>query len=351
VVRHRPPRVALIIVNWNKWRDTLECLESVFRLDYPEYLTVLVDNGSTNDSVRRIRQWCERKRLTTSVQRIPTASAESEKRGHLSAGEKIAALPSSRRLVLIDTGENLGFAQGNNVAIRYLLRSSWGADFVFLLNNDATIDRKCLHHAVALAEKSQAGVVGARILDSQGKKVLFSGDQRRPELFYMKPWRRNGGRTDSSPSIQALGSGMLIRREALLAHERQYGCFFNALLFMYGEETEFCLHLLKIGYKILVSGQAYVCHKESQSVSATERKPMHLYYMTRNTIAIARRAFSAGWLVFFHLIFMPARLRLAFWFLLQGHGKEAGAILQGIRDGYGGHLGKWRHHPLKHSPA
>jgi GT2 family glycosyltransferase len=351
VIGKQTPRVALVIVNWNSWWDTLECLESVFSLDYPEYLTVLVDNGSTNDSIQRIQQWYKNKKAAASGRGFLYISAES-KEGRLSFMEKrLAALPSCRRLVLIDTRKNLGFAEGNNIAFHYLLKSSWKADFFFLLNNDAMIEKTCFRHAVALAEQSQAGVIGASILNSEGRKVLFSGDWRRPEFFYMKFRERKKEQLGDSPSIQALGSGMLIRREALQAHERQYGYFFNCRLFMYGEETEFCLHLLKLGYKIYVSRRAIVYHKESRSVSSTERKPMQLYYMTRNTIAIVRSTFSSGWRIFFHLIYAPIRLRLALSLLFQGYAKEAMAILQGIQDGYGNHFGKWRHHPSRHSKA
>jgi len=49
------PKVAIIILNWNGWKDTLECFESVFRIDYPNYQVIVVDNGSTDDSVEHIR--------------------------------------------------------------------------------------------------------------------------------------------------------------------------------------------------------------------------------------------------------------------------------------------------------
>lgn len=57
LTQHRPPKVLISILNWNGWRDTLECLESVRRLDYPNYLTVVVDSGSWDDSAERIKAW------------------------------------------------------------------------------------------------------------------------------------------------------------------------------------------------------------------------------------------------------------------------------------------------------
>src|ERR1035437_1979132 len=54
-----PPLVALCIVNWNGWRDTLECLESVQQLEYPNYVAVVVDNGSADGSAEKIKAWAE----------------------------------------------------------------------------------------------------------------------------------------------------------------------------------------------------------------------------------------------------------------------------------------------------
>ncbi len=51
------PKVAVIILNWNGWRDTIECLESLQRITYPDYQIIVVDNGSTDVSVERIKAW------------------------------------------------------------------------------------------------------------------------------------------------------------------------------------------------------------------------------------------------------------------------------------------------------
>jgi len=53
------PKVAIIILNWNGWEDTIECLESVFRNTYQNYQVIVVDNGSTNGSIEKIKAWAE----------------------------------------------------------------------------------------------------------------------------------------------------------------------------------------------------------------------------------------------------------------------------------------------------
>jgi len=55
------PKIAIIILNWNGWKDTIECLESVFRNTYPNYQVIVVDNGSSDDSMENIKAWAEGK--------------------------------------------------------------------------------------------------------------------------------------------------------------------------------------------------------------------------------------------------------------------------------------------------
>ena len=54
-----PPKVAIIILNWNGWKNTIECLESLYQIDYPTYEIILVDNGSKDDSVQKIGEYAK----------------------------------------------------------------------------------------------------------------------------------------------------------------------------------------------------------------------------------------------------------------------------------------------------
>jgi GT2 family glycosyltransferase len=116
------PGVCCVIVNWNGWRDTLECLASVREQEYDHLQIVVVDNGSTDDSVERIR----------------------------------SAFPEVR---LIETGKNLGYSGGCNEGLRVALAGN--SQFVWLLNNDTICPpdtlRKLVRRAIASPE---AGLVG-----------------------------------------------------------------------------------------------------------------------------------------------------------------------------------------------
>src|SRR5262245_29842914 len=138
------PKTAIVIVNWNGKKDTLECLESVRHIDDPNMEVVLVDNGSTDGSADAIRR-------------------------------------GSPGTAMIETGQNLGFAGGNNVGIREAMAR--GARFIFLLNNDTTVDAGVLRH---LREASRSindkGILAAKIyLHSRPDVVWYAGGQWRAQ--------------------------------------------------------------------------------------------------------------------------------------------------------------------------
>ncbi|HET6516311.1 MAG TPA: glycosyltransferase family 2 protein, partial [Thermodesulfovibrionales bacterium] len=99
------PKIAIIVINWNGRDDTLECLASVRQVDYPHFEVIVVDNGSSDNSVEAIRN----------------------------------AFPE---VTVIETRENLGFAGGNNVGMRHALKNR--SEYIFLLNNDTVVDSQIL---------------------------------------------------------------------------------------------------------------------------------------------------------------------------------------------------------------
>jgi GT2 family glycosyltransferase len=143
-------RVYIILVNWNGWSDTLACLESLVLLNYPDFRIVVCDNGSTNDSSLRIRQWMHSR---------PERFAEYSR----SVGEHGGDGGEDAPLVLINTGSNLGFAGGSNVGIRYAMARGDG-DYCWLLNNDTVTEPDALSHLVTRMQEDQSiGICGSTL--------------------------------------------------------------------------------------------------------------------------------------------------------------------------------------------
>lgn len=167
----RAPRVYVCILNWNGWRDTLCCLESVLRSRYENFQVLLCDNASTDGSVDAFHAWAAGR------QPAPAAAAP-DLRGLLEppvskpvelvelTAEAAARRPRPTRapVVLLHSGANRGFAGGNNVALRHALARG-DADYVWLLNNDTVVTPNSLTELVAYCRHHpDVGLCGSRLL-------------------------------------------------------------------------------------------------------------------------------------------------------------------------------------------
>lgn len=174
--------IYIVVLNWNGWQDTIECLESVFRSDYPSHRVIVCDNGSEDGSLEHIKAWAEG--------RLDVALPKSNPLRHLSFPPVTKPIPyvehdraqaerggnpadADCRLVLIQTGANLGFAGGCNVGLRYAL-SRADFDYVWLLNNDAVVaDPQVLNHLVRASDG--LAICSTVTLDYYSGQAWFTG--------------------------------------------------------------------------------------------------------------------------------------------------------------------------------
>lgn len=243
------PLVFIIVLNWNGKDDTLECLRSLEKLDYPNYEIVVVDNGSTDGSEEVIR----------------------------------SIYPSIR---VIQTGGNLGYAGGNNAGIRFAI--SQGADYVWLLNNDTTVDPEALAALVEIAE-ADTGIAFV------GSKIYFYD---RPDTIWCAGGTidlADGGRTDH-PGMHQVDKGQFDKISdvgyvtgcSLLASRAAIEAI--GLLpeeyFLYFEETDWNLAAQRKGYRTVMAPASHVWHKYAE---AGDYKDRFIYYSFRNRIHIVRK--------------------------------------------------------------
>ena len=246
-------KISIIILNWNGLKDTLECLESVKKIDYPDFEVIVVDNGSTDGSAQFIRQ------------RFPDVR-------------------------FIQNSENLGYAEGNNVGIRYAL--GHGAEFVLVLNNDTIVDKNILLAFVkGAADYPDAGVFGAKIYNfDDPNRIWHAGgilDQKTAEMY------QNGfGVLDDGTFYitaveidYACGCSLFFRREVA----EKIGLF-DPDFFLYYEDTDLCFRARRAGFKVMYIPAAKLWHKVSASFRPTP-SPSSYYYLTRNRLLFARRNF------------------------------------------------------------
>ena len=265
--------VSIILLNWNGLADTVECLESLMSLDYPAYEVVVVDNGSTDGSAGVIRA------------RFPW-------------------------VVLIETGENLGFAGGNNVGLRHVMAGA--ADYAFLLNNDTAIDPLCIRQLVEIAEGDSAiGIVGPTIYYYHDSERVWSGggaiDWQRGLTRMLGLDEEDVGQFGSAPREVDFVSGcaMLVRRAAL-----ERAGLMDERFFAYYEEVEWCVRIRQAGFRVVHVPQARLWHKITPECRADS--PLVHYYMTRNRLLFLK-ASGAGWRAWVHTLLAEYLRTLISW--------------------------------------
>lgn len=251
-------KILIILLNWNGKKDTLECLASLNNVTYPHFSTIVVDNGSSDDSVHVIR----------------------------------SAFPE---VPIFETKENLGFAGGNNVGIAWGLKKDF--EWILLLNNDTTVDPGFLHAFIASAkEQPKAKILGAKIYRySDPQRIDHLGGQWNPKIAEFESLHFDT--LDDGVSFESMKSVDYVCGAALLMHRsvpEKIGLL-EPRFFLFWEETDFCCRARRMNMEVWTAPKAKIWHKVSSSF--TGGKPqMHYYWwrsrllwMERNCLALEKK--------------------------------------------------------------
>jgi GT2 family glycosyltransferase len=244
------PLIFVIVLNWNGCADTLECLASLQRVDYPNFNVIVVDNGSADATVDSVH----------------------------------TRFPAIR---VIENDTNLGFAEGNNRGIADALSSD--AEFVLLLNNDTTVDPQFLQALVrAAARFPGAGIFGPKIYyHSDPQRVWYAGGYWDPLTLSFGEYGAgeiDRGQFDTPAETEwVIGCAMFIRAEI-------FRCIGNLepKFFLNNEEIDFCSRVRRAGYSCVYVPDARVWHKISVSFGG-ENSPLKEYFSARNRLLWASR--------------------------------------------------------------
>lgn len=238
------PKIGTVILNWNGWRDTLACLTSIQQADYPasRHQIVVVDNGSTDESVAQLR-------------------------GH-------------NGLTLLELPRNVGFAAGSNVGIRHALAN--GCDCVLLLNNDTLVAPDFLMPLLQTFEVDPAaGVVSPKIrYCGRPDQLWYAGGKfRQPRLIgeMVGLGQPDTGQYDQLREVDfAVGCCMLIRRPVL----ERIG-YLDERFFFYQEDVDFSYRAAQAGFSVWYQPASVIFHKVSHSTRDDAPRRTFLYAQSR----------------------------------------------------------------------
>lgn len=310
------PKVYLILLNWNGWSDTVRCLESIFHQTYPNYRVIVCDNASQDGSPDHIRAWAEGQRIAYQVCTLDRSSID---------------LP----LLLINTGANLGFAGGNNIGIQFALAQ--GADYVWLLNNDAIVEPEALTHMVTLAEQNTTlGMVGSPILRYHQPDQLQCLAGGRIQLPW--GWTVQVGadlRVATIPQVPVAldfisGCSVLVRRQLITAVGMM-----DDRYFLYWEDVDWSVRAHRAGWELGYASEARIWHREGSTIG--RGSPLQDYYAVRNGLLFMRIHYPH--LLGFALLYQVFRTLLPK--LVRGQFQRLGMALRGYGDFVRGRTGPY----------
>lgn len=272
------PPVAVIVLNWNGWQDTIECLESVGKLRYPNYQVLIVDNGSTDDSVQKIKDWAKGK-----IQVIETAFPEFvnpplPKPINFVQIENInKSLTDEQKKAkwfFLTLGENVGFARGMNTAIDFA-NQNLEVDYFYLLNNDTVVEPLVLD-SIITAFQEDSSIVAAQstiYYYSSPEKIANAGGKILP--WGQNKYYRNINENEIKKITFINGCAFCLPKRTI----ENYGKLSEK--FFFGEEDfEFSLRARKLKLKLVAVANSRVYHKFGAASKKNWKKLSQKVYIT-----------------------------------------------------------------------
>ena len=262
------PRVSVIIVNWNRREAVRDALGSLERTTDPSHEFIVIDNGSTDGSAEDLAQ--------------------------------------VRGIRLIRRARNLGPARARNIGIL----ASRG-EYILFVDSDSLVSRRCLERLVSRMDSDpNIGIIGCKIVNPFNRAI--------DQWIYSEPEATHARREFETYSFSAAGA--LVRTEAI----RKAGGFWGSL-FIYNEELDLSIRVLRAGFKIIYAPYARVFHRRLESGS--ERSRLYWYYQIRNHIWICFRYYpspSCWWKI---------AMYVSVYFIKALANRQLGACLSGIAAG------------------
>lgn len=235
------PKLYIIILTWNNYKDTEICIESLLKHEnYPNKEIVVVDNNSKDNSLEKLQE------------KFPEC-------------------------VFMRNNKNLGFAAGNNPGIKYALKK--GGDYFFILNNDTVFTEPVLNKLIKLCEENKTiGIAAPKLLNSDGSIQQSIVPMKTPGNFLL--WLLRLTRNPDLNKISRVlifnncyisGAAMLIKKGVI----SKIG-FFDERFFFYSEDMDFSYRAVKNGFSLAYIPDLRIIHKHGQSMPR-EKALVQLY--------------------------------------------------------------------------
>jgi hypothetical protein len=298
-------KVYIVLINYNGFQDTIECLDSIVLNTYSNYSIIIVDNNSQDDSIENLIRWG-----TNNASFFVYSFSDGACKLNVNHIHRYAKTV----VHLICSNEIRGFAANNNIAIKF--GSTLGdADLFWLLNNDTIISPDSLKELVSAIEANEKiGVTGSKLIfHDNPEKVQSLGNDN-------ISWKGIGYGSYDGISVNKplpvtiemraiVGASLLIKKSVIdiagLMDENYY---------MIHEESDWCIRISRAGFILLSCSRSEVFHKEGKSTERKRKEKRFLgivssrttiqdfvmwgYYSIRNEIYFVRKNYKSRYLLY-----------------------------------------------------
>jgi GT2 family glycosyltransferase len=336
------PKVSIIILNWNSWKDTIECLESIYKIEYPNYNVIVVDNGSEDNSISMIQKYVKGEiniksdffDFNNKNKPIELFEFENNKYDSFIKYEnRFENISPDRKLILIKNDYDAGFSIGNNIGINFA-QEHLDAEYIMLLSNDIVVDKDFLDKLITFASSNQKiGIVGPRVLyyDKPGKTAYLG---RKVNLYTATTSDIYNEKKSYPSSLEVdyiVGCGLLIKNSVI----ENIGIL-NPNYFLYYEDVDWCTRARKNDYKVYSVPESKIWHK----ISSEESNSLTRYfYGTRNMFLFLRNNWSLMSLILLYPLLILNNILYVITLILKGKRKAAITVFKAIYDGIKGDYG------------
>jgi len=294
------PSIAVILVNWKKYNLTSNCIDSLNKSNYKNFKIILVDNEYSEKSLIELKN-------------------------------------KYKELIVFKEKNNLGFAGGNNIGIRYALENDY--DYIMLLNNDTEVTENFILPLVERIEKDHSlGAVQPLILNFLNKSIIWNAGGKLNKFLGITSTRLNNNKLNSSIVFDDFtdwisGCGILIKSEIV----KKIGLL-DEKFFTYYEDVDWSLRMKSLGYDLGFVKESIIYHHGSSSSNNKKNKEgvisskIH-YFNIRNHILLLKKhknLFNFFGIVFFQIIKTTSYI---FYFLIKFRFNKLTMVLKGLKHG------------------
>lgn len=235
------PYVVIVVLNYNNFEDTEQCILSLLEVQYPHFSIIIIDNASPDGSGKRLQE----------------------------RFSDIECILSER---------NDGYAAGNNIGIKRAI--ALGAEYILILNNDTIVQPQFLTEILNIfTNYDNVGIATCKILYERTRDIYVSAGRISRMLCAIVPLAKKDTERICEVNYIA-GCAMLIKKEVFDAVG-----FFDESFFMYYEDVEFSLRVAK-KFKLMYTPHGTIFHKSGGGDLWKNYTPFYFYYSSRNRIIV-----------------------------------------------------------------